>query len=416
MASKPAKNFTWKAGHPLPAIKAHSDRKLEVIERYLEIYFDTVVRDPRMDSLNITLVDGFCGGGMYSGRQGLRYGSPLAILRAVHAASVRLNIDRKKPLAINAVYHFGDSNPDHIDFLRETLRTSEFSSLMGKNIHVHHSTFVDLLPRLLQEIRYRQTQGRSIFVLDQFGYSDVPMATVQQIFKQLPKAEIILTFSIDALLNYLQGERDPPAIVQQFGVTKEFVRMWEGWKQDEVMGRTLAQRTLMTQMHRFSGARFFTPFMMYSATDSREMMVAHLSQSQAARDKMLTVHWETKNTFRHLGKGSLFELGYDDRVETGSLFQFSETDRGNMHEELASELPRRIFDMAGSGPVAYQDFLLNIGNKTAATNADIAGTLRALSDQREIGVISPSGASKRPGTRIQPTDLLQVARQMTFKL
>lgn len=62
MASRPAKNFTWKPGQPLPEIKSHSDRKLEVIERYLDIYFDTVVRDPRMDNLNITLVDGFCGG------------------------------------------------------------------------------------------------------------------------------------------------------------------------------------------------------------------------------------------------------------------------------------------------------------------------------------------------------------------
>lgn len=416
MASRPAKNFTWKPGQPLPEIKSHSDRKLEVIERYLDIYFDTVVRDPRMDNLNITLVDGFCGGGVYSQGRGVRYGSPLAILRAVHTAVVRLNVDRKKPLTIDAVYHFGDEHPDHIAFLRDTLLESEFGALVDKKVHLHHSTFVDLLPKLVRDIRQRQTQGRSIFVLDQFGYSDVPMPVVQQIFRALPKAEIILTFSIDALLNYLQNEKDPSMLVQQFGVTADFVRRWAVWKLDDINGRAIAQRTLMAQMHRFSGARFFTPFMMYSSTDNRDMMVAHLSQSQAARDKMLTVHWAVKNTFRHLGKGSKFELGYDERVGAGQLFEFSDADRKNMIVELADELPGRIFDLAGSGPMPLQELLIAIGNQTAATNADVAETLRILSDQKEIETMSPAGVGKRPGSTVRPNDLLRVGRQMTFKL
>lgn len=418
MKDKLPKNFIWASGQPLPAIEAHSDRKLSVIEAYLKVYFDTVAREPRMDCLNITVVDGFSGGGIYRGADGPREGSPLVILNAIFAAQLRLNEARKKPLAINAVCHFGDENREHVEFLRETIQSTQFANSLGRTTHLHHSTFAELLPRVIADIRRRQTRGRAIFVLDQFGYSDVPMDAIRCIFDTLPKAEVILTFSIDALLNYLQEEKTPGAVVEQFGVDDSFLRMWQGWKAGKHGGRAMAQRVLMEQMHRFSGARFFTPFMMFSSGDNRNMMVAHLSQSQAARDKMLSVHWAFKNTFKHLGRGSLFELGYDARLETdAALFEFSDSDRSNMRLELETELPRQISEAVGSAPLPFGELLLRIGNKTAATNADVAATLQRLSEAGEIEVLKVGGVSRRPGALIKPDDQLRLARQQRlFKL
>lgn len=411
------KNFAWKLGHPLPEIKPHSDRKLKVIEGYLDVYFDTVINNPRVDNLNITLVDGFCGGGVFQGADGLRYGSPVSILRCVAAAEARINASRRKPLRIDAVYHFGDSNKNHIDFLIETIAASEFKELLGKRVFIHHRKFTDLLPLLLSDIRQRQKKGRSIFVLDQLGYSDVPMASIQRIFAALPKAEIILTFSLDALLNYLQTDKPPLDVVRQFGVSDEFLKSWEQWKQEPSVGRLLGQRALMTQLHRYSGARFFTPFMMFSSTDKRDMMIAHLSQSQIARDKMLGVHWINQNTFNHIGKGSLFELGFDERVpSSNTLFTFTEADRRNMLNELSGELPSRIFDLAGGGPLSLNELLQSIGNNTAATNNDITATLQTLSEAQELEFMSPTGGFKRPGSKLRSTDLIRISQQMAFKL
>lgn len=405
--------FSWKVGAPPPKIEPHSERKLAVIERYLQVYFDTVVRDPRMDNLNITFVDGFCGGGMYAAKNGPRTGSPMSILNGVFEAAVKLNQGRQKPIRIDASYHFGDESRDHIEHLAEVLRTSQFGENVGRNIHLHNSSFVEVLPRIIAEIRSRQTKGRSIFLLDQFGYSDVPMAAIKSIFESLPRAEIILTFSIDALLNYLQVERDPLPVVRQFGVDEAFLRQWSIWKQDARSGRAMAQRALMQQIHSFSGARFFTPFMLFSTADNRHMMIAHLSQSQTARDKMLSVHWELNNTFRHIGRGSLFELGYDVRLENDdSLFAFSDMDRGVMRRELENELPERIFDLSRAAPLAVGGLLDAIGNKTAATNIDISETLRRLSGQREIEILNRGGGLKRPGAIISPTDSIRMARQM----
>lgn len=413
MSEKTPRNFSWSPGHQPPLVEAHSDRKLSVIEEYLRVYFDTVVRDPRMDNLNITLVDGFCGGGMYRGHSGLRPGSPMVILDSVFEAKIRLNEGRQKPLSIDAVCHFGDEDPAHIEFLREVIASSQHRELLGRTVHLHRARFADILPSLIADIRRRQIKGRAIFVLDQFGYSDVPMSSIRSIFDSLPKAEIILTFSIDALLNYLQDEGKPSAVVEQFGVTEAFLRSWQEWKKGHFGGRAMAQRVLMAQMHRFSGARFFTPFMMFSTGDSRHMMVAHLSQSQAARDKMLSVHWGLKNTFKHIGRGSLFELGFDARVEMESaLFEFSDADRSNMRQELESELPKQIYDIAGGGPLAFGELLLNFGNKTAATNTDVMATLQLLSEEGEIEVLKPNGGFKRPGAIIRTDDLLRLPRQM----
>lgn len=250
-------------------------------------------------------------------------------------------------------------------------------------------------------------------MLDQFGYSDVPMASIKTIFDNLPRAEIILTFSIDALLNYLQSEKDPLPVVRQFGVDEAFLRQWAIWKGEERQGRAMAQRALMQQMTLFSGARFFTPFMLFSTSDSRHMMIAHLSQSQTARDKMLSVHWEKNNTFRHIGKGSLYELGFDLRLEQGAqLFSFTDEDRSVMRTELENELPERIFQMAGGGPVGVNEFLLGIGNKTAAMNVDITDALRRLADQKEIEVMRSTGGLKRPGAAIGRLDSIRATSQM----
>ncbi|MEP5760748.1 MAG: three-Cys-motif partner protein TcmP, partial [Litoreibacter sp.] len=107
-------NFNWKIGEPRPRIEAHTERKLEVIEQYLDVYFDTVTANRRMDVLRITIVDGFCGGGLYQKGSETRYGSPFALLNAVEKAKIRVNADRHKPLEIAAQYYFSDANKLHM--------------------------------------------------------------------------------------------------------------------------------------------------------------------------------------------------------------------------------------------------------------------------------------------------------------
>ena len=40
---------------------------------------------------------------------------------------------------------------------------------------LYHGKFAEHLPTIIADIAKRQRKGRSIFLLDQFGYLDVPM-------------------------------------------------------------------------------------------------------------------------------------------------------------------------------------------------------------------------------------------------
>lgn len=243
MAKK--QNFNWKIGEPLPQIEAHTERKLDVIEQYLDVYFDTVAANRHMDTLRITIVDGFCGGGLYQSGEEIRFGSPFALLNAVERAKTRLNVNRHKPLQIEAQFYFSDSNPLHMAALRDALSRSEYLPLLDDTIVLQTGVFEDLLPKVLVDIKKRQRQGRSFFVLDQWGYTDVPVRCLQQIFSSLSKPEAILTFSIDALLNYLRTDGTGLDGLRQFGVSNAFVQEWHAHKEDDNFGRATAQRSIM---------------------------------------------------------------------------------------------------------------------------------------------------------------------------
>lgn len=409
-------NFQWSPGKSLPSIEEHSIRKLNVLEKNLDIYFDTVVPNPRTERLNITLVDGFCGGGAYLRNDKIHHGSPLILLKAVEYARTRLNQNREKPLDINARFIFVDSNEDHIAALREQVRSEGFGDQIDGKISLRVAEFAEELPNILREIKTTQRVGRSIFVLDQFGYSDVPMASIRTVFSELDRPEIILTFAIDSFLNYLREESAALEVYRQFGVNDAFISEWNANKSDEAFGRMVTQRALMSNIQRDSGAEFFTPFMLWSRTDNRWMMLAHLSRHQAARDKMLGIHWDTQNSFRHVGRGSLFSLGFDTRLieSKDALFSFADQDRKRLKAELLAELPREIYACINDRSVTIDAILEKIGNHTAATNQDLFGVITELAHAKEFEVLSSKGTSKRAGTRIYTSDRLVLPAQKTL--
>lgn len=73
------KHYNWRIGEPLPLLGDHSVAKHEISEQYLGIYIERLTRTFSQTMLNLTIVDGFCGGGLYrhSGSRGRRLPLPL---------------------------------------------------------------------------------------------------------------------------------------------------------------------------------------------------------------------------------------------------------------------------------------------------------------------------------------------------
>jgi three-Cys-motif partner protein len=60
---------------------------------------------------------------------------------------------------------------------------------------------------IIKQIQQKYNENvRAIFILDQYGYTDAPFSVIRDIFRRLPKSEIILTMAVDHLIDYI---RDP---------------------------------------------------------------------------------------------------------------------------------------------------------------------------------------------------------------
>ena len=402
------KNFAWNRNGQPPDLKSHSRKKLDVIEQYVRVYIKTLASDPRIDKMAVSIVDTFSGGGVYSAGRGFEYGSPLRLIRAVNAAEAELNLDRRKPFRVQARYFFSDTNKEHVHCLRTALEQSEFRDEIGQSISLTTGVSSDILPSVVSQIRGLPGNTRSLFVLDQFGYMDVPMADIQLILQSLQNAEIILTFSIDGLLNYLTDKGNRSEKLSQFGIDPEFIQSWHLRDRDDENARATAQRILMGRLHKLSRAQFFTPFLLFSPGENRMIMLAHLSRHQKARDKMLGVHWDRQNNFRHYGSGGRYRLSYDSRHldSDNALFSFREEDRQKMKKQLEDELPSRLFGMMEEDKITVKNFLYSVGNDTAAQNDDLLSVVREMAMDRAVQVLGPNDEVRKTKTLPKIGDLI----------
>ncbi len=339
----------------------------------------------------------------------------MRLLHAVRATEAELNQKRRKQFRIHAKFFFSDVAEDHVDFLKSDLRKSPFSEDVGKSISVTRADSSSALKNIVSQIRTESRKARALFVLDQCGYKDVSMEDIHMILQRLENAEIILTFSIDALLNFLTEKQPPTETLQQFGVNTDFIRSWRSLSNDRE-SRACAQRFLMNNLHMSSNAQFFTPFLLFSPDENRTIMLAHLSRHQRARDKMLGVHWDQQNSFYHYGSGGLYQLGYDMRrmdYDDG-LFSFRQEDKHAMREQLQNKLPGRLFKVMSGSSVTVEEFLRAVGNETAAQNEDILDVLRQMAASRDIEIQGPDGKVRRPKTKPSLGDRLIQPPQRKF--
>ena len=77
-------HYDWVWGSPPPLLKRHSEVKHALLRNYLIQYFLTLVSLPQQDKIQMTIVDGFSGGGLYLNEANQEVpGSPIVILEAI---------------------------------------------------------------------------------------------------------------------------------------------------------------------------------------------------------------------------------------------------------------------------------------------------------------------------------------------
>lgn len=389
-------HYNWSNG---PAeLKDHSKTKHELLSAYLFKYLLTLNKFVGKTEFRLTIVDGFSGGGLYENSGEIIPGSPLIALETVRAAASVINDGRSNAVKLDVDYWFVDSSSSACDFLKETLRQRNW--LPSNDIRIVNSKFTLSLDAILTTIRRKSPiSGRSIFVLDQYGYSEVPLEALRRIFRALPKAEIILTFHFDSLARYA-SDSNLRAIETTLGMDSLFgnASIKDIKRERPKTWRAYLQSLLYHRITRGAGAKYYTPFFIKSDTGGGDYWLLHLSMHSMARDVMTGVHWELANRFVHYGGAGIdmFHAGYitsaDTRFCGQTGFSFDVDARSQSIEALTKQIPKLIDERPG---ISVAELYADVCNSMPATKAQLKDALSILSAHGEITVMSVQDTQRR---------------------
>lgn len=415
-------HYEWVLGNPPPPLKRHSEVKHALLRNYLVDYFLTLVSMPQQDKIQLTITDGFCGGGIYLNESGQEVpGSPLVILEAIREAEVSVNIrqERRKPILIDVQLICIDKSKHALAYLQQVLKQRGYEEALSTGkVQLVKGDFAAHCGDAIQRALDRSPRsGRALFILDQYGYSSVPIHCLREIFARLRHAEVILTFYIDSLINYL-NEKNFFDFEQSTGI-KSSLRASDI---DEIKRsprwRVKLQSSLYQSLTSQCSAQFYTPFFIRPERGHGDFWLLHLSQHWKARDVMAATHWRHHNHFAHYGEAGfhMFSTGYigkiDDEEKPQMGFDFSEVAATVSKETMMNQIPTMLFD--GAEGMTFEQFFLSLINTTPATRSMVEATLLELHQAGEIVVQDETGDPSKARIKLKPNHILRLPSQRSF--
>jgi three-Cys-motif partner protein len=417
-------SYDWSAGN-IPQISPHSLAKHKILSEYVKRYIQILTNPMRgADDFVITLVDGFAGGGKYidSSNSAVTHpGSPLILIDSVIEAELKINVGRTKKMKIDSSFIFIEKNKESFLSLNLALKEKLESIPIAPPILLN-GEFEENLDRIIGHVKSRKRSERVIFVLDQYGYSDVPASVLAKIFSELPNAEIFLTLAVDCITNY--GLNIHTA-ANRLGAPKEITdRLIFGpedvFEVDNVDQRAtfrVLQQLLSLTYTEGIGSRYYTPFFITSRDSNRSYWFLHLANSSKANDVVKVIHWELENNFVHFGKSGLSMLGFDPNKETKlnekPLFDFSNTARESTKLALMDELPRKVVSDHKDG-ISFVDLFTQICNETPATKQIVQEVISELCKEKQLVKEGAEGVQRAAKTLPHDDDVIKSPNQTYF--
>jgi len=419
--------YQWALGERPPPIQQHSVAKHEILRAYLVAYIQTLISSPRQEEFRLTLIDGFAGGGIYRHASTAQeiLGSPFVMLEAVKEAEFLVNRDRQKKVRLHLDYFFIESDRGAVEVLRHELRSRGYGGQLDQTIFVFQSKFQNKANEIVEFVKKKsQRASRALFLLDQYGYSDVPAPLINNLLQTLAGGEVILTFAVDSFLNFAGDNPINKRLLDQMGVPDLFrSRTIDDIKKSEKDWRLFIQGCLYKDLVNACGARFYTPFFIRSSKGHGDYWLLHLSQRHRARDVMTRIHWEKNNHFIHYGGAGLemFQmLGYvseRDRNYTGQMelelgFCFDELAKQASVARLSEQIPHLIYpDPDG---MSFGELFASTCNSSPASAQIYREAVGNLIQMKELEVIGQDGTERRSAARIHDSDQLLPPKQRSF--
>lgn len=390
----------WQSGG-YPELSEHSKVKLEILHEYLVDYICILCNGlPHgAPEFSFYLIDGFCGGGKYDDGS---LGSPFVILQAIEEASLRINLGRKSPLLVRAMYFFVDDSKEAVSSLQHELVKQGYKDRIGKDIFLKKGDFQEEYQTICSKLSSLHPRGgaRAIFLLDQCGYGKVRPQVVRSIMKLLPNSEFIINFAITWLSDFLAGGEGAQQLLESTGLDDEVsldelktVRATEG----KTSWAWTVESRLSTAYQTISGMPFFSPFYISPADNHRGYWLLHLAPHHRARQAMVSVQWRMANRIRHFGKSGLNILAYKPDEEEELYLDgtsFGDFEREIVNEKLEQDLLELISTDHSDG-IPCKELMENICNGTNADKEMIIQSLNALARKKEVSFFDTKGKERR---------------------
>ena len=412
-------NYAWRIGDPQPLIGEHSLAKHRILRQYLRRYIEICTATPVQERLNLTIVDGYAGGGRYLFDNRDVQGSPMILLETIAEMQDKLNRARPKGFQIRTDFLFVDLDRRHTDYLRAEIEASPFKHMIGDTIHIWTDDFNERVDDAIALVKKRSPQkGRSLFLLDQNGWSQVAFRSMRRILGALEKAEIFLTFSVDGLIDYMSEEHLKRRSYYDIDADPDFVREMLSNKEEGAGWRTLIQNELYKHIKDATSAEYYSPFFIRSPDAHRSYWFIHLSRHREARNVIGNIHWEETNTSLHHGGAGLQALGFSKSSDPKQLmlgYEFDEHARAQSKKVLQDQIPRIIREAidADLAPSLEQLFGREC-NDTPVTRELFEEVLVGLREEGELRIEDVYGKDKPRAQTMNWSDRIVLARQPTL--
>ena len=240
--------------------------------------------------------------------------------------------------------------------------------------------------------------------LDQYGHKEIERSRLQDILGWGRSVEIFYTFSIEALISFL-NRKNPDALERQLRHMQ-----LSGRDFDELRSKTTktawlgtAERIVFDALQ--SCAEYVSPFSINNPA-GWEYWLVHFAKSHRARQVYNNILHKNACDQAHFGRSGLQMLSYDPSRE-GQLYLFDDSARGRAFESLCDDVPRLVMEVGDAMEVA--DFFTAAYKQTPAHADDIN---RAIIESDDVEVFTKHGGERRTPHNIEPTDILRVKRQM----
>ena len=420
--------YVWVVGSAPPPLDPHSVVKHEIVREYLSRYVQVLMSNYLIDKLVLSIVDGFAGGGEYSGDGVGEFvpGSPRIVIDALAEQEVLLNVGREKPRTLDVRYYFVEKSASNLEYLNALLASRYGAHRMGQDIVTLPGTFQKNFDPIRKDIKRRARGERAIFLLDQFAWDQVPGELLKEIFSSVEGAEVILTFGVDSLISFLSDNHQSRRKMAEMGFA-DYID-WEalealrgtsghGW-------RAAIQRNLANALIRSSGALHSTIFYVTPMGNTPwTYWLVHLSNNYKARDVMMEIHWAKSNQFSHYLEPDVFTLGYaankdgavtgQDSLMFGEEFQFDNLAAQKCTAGLERKLVPWVFDK-GDQPVTFRELAHSVGSRTPATEKMLKESLDEAIRCGDLVVSAKHGGRRMKGSSLKADDQLSAASQRSL--